>query len=553
MVALSTSDMQREAGTAKRCVIYCRVSTNTQEEDGSSLVTQGDRCRAYAAERGYVIVAVYAEVWSGYQYRERPQLAALREVVRQGGADVVIAYAADRISRNQTHMGVLLDEWTTARAALELVSEDFENSAVGKFLLSARTFAAELEREKILERTMRGRLQRAREGKLLPSHHALYGYTWVEQPTNRGKLSKVAYQIDPTTGPIVRRIFAEFAAGRSLRQISAALIRDGIPTPAGGSVWLAVSVRNMIRNPSYTGRAIANRWRAVRAEQNASWMVERPADEQIMLPDGVIPPLVDVDTWQAAQEVLTRNKRWAATHVKHPESHLLRGGHVICDGCGQPMHVRHTEYRSGEAKPTYDCGTKKMRRGFCPAPTTVRAAILDADVWQMVRAALENPILILNQVDKRAAEEAAQPDTLAAEVAALERSLAKVTAAQSKLVKRLAAEDDDDVAALIQQELKAITKQRRDLEGERGALQGQIDEREAAKADMAAFRDWLTNVARNLDAMDYAMKRVALEALGVTVRVRKAEPGHAGQRRWSVKAVISLDEAGVPLSISSSP
>ena len=97
---------------------------------------------------------------------ERPGIEHVRRLLRAGAVDIVLAYAVDRLSRNQNNIGVLFDEVAQAGARLEFVTEDFEDTAIGRFILAARAFTAEVEREKIAERTMRGKAERARRGKL---------------------------------------------------------------------------------------------------------------------------------------------------------------------------------------------------------------------------------------------------------------------------------------------------------------------------------------------------------------------------------------------------
>ena len=65
---------------------------------------------------------------------------------------MVVAYAVDRLSRNQNHIGVLFDEVEQAGARLEFVTEKFEDTAIRRFILAARPFIGEVEREKIAER-----------------------------------------------------------------------------------------------------------------------------------------------------------------------------------------------------------------------------------------------------------------------------------------------------------------------------------------------------------------------------------------------------------------
>jgi site-specific DNA recombinase len=67
-------------------------------------------------------------------------------------------------------------------------------------------FAAELEREKIRERTSRGRRMRARSGKLLGSRGPLYGYMWADE-------TRSTYIEHPEAAAIVRRVYADLCRG----------------------------------------------------------------------------------------------------------------------------------------------------------------------------------------------------------------------------------------------------------------------------------------------------------------------------------------------------
>src|SRR5215218_5744911 len=127
----------------KRVAIYCRVSSAGQE-DNSSLATQEAACRDYAAERGWKIAGVYKEIFTGAELFDRPQLGRLRESVRAGEAEIILAHALDRVSRNQAHLGFLLSEWDHHGARLNLVTEEFDETPEGRLLQSVRGFVAEL-------------------------------------------------------------------------------------------------------------------------------------------------------------------------------------------------------------------------------------------------------------------------------------------------------------------------------------------------------------------------------------------------------------------------
>src|SRR5215204_5573649 len=213
-----------------RAAIYTRVSTTKQGAEGTSLQTQEEKCRAYAAEHGYTVVAVFSDVYTGEDIFNRAGMSDLRALLRARGTDVVIGHALDRLSRNQTHQGLILSEVALAGARLELVTEKLADTPEGRLLLSVRGFVAEVERLKISERTNRGRRQRAQNGKMMPGPRPLYGYRWRDP-------ERSALEPNPETAPVIQRIFRELAGGKSMRQVTRELTQEGVPTATGRTHW----------------------------------------------------------------------------------------------------------------------------------------------------------------------------------------------------------------------------------------------------------------------------------------------------------------------------
>src|SRR5262245_58655624 len=92
--------------------LYLRVSSQGQEQDGTSLDTQETAGRHRAGALSAIIHEhhVYREVYSVVQLWERPQLTQLLEAIRRHEIDVVIVYAIDRLARDPVHLGVILSE-----------------------------------------------------------------------------------------------------------------------------------------------------------------------------------------------------------------------------------------------------------------------------------------------------------------------------------------------------------------------------------------------------------------------------------------------------------
>ena len=163
----------------KTSAIYCRVSTDNQEAEGTSLQTQLEASLKYCLDKGYDARYRFSEAYSGLTI-ERPKLNALRELVRAGEVNVIVVYCLDRLSRDPTHGVILTQEMEKHSVKLEAVTEDIDNSELGKLISYIRGFASKLEAEKIRERTTRGKKERAKEGRIPGGGSSkIYGYNYV--------------------------------------------------------------------------------------------------------------------------------------------------------------------------------------------------------------------------------------------------------------------------------------------------------------------------------------------------------------------------------------
>ncbi len=365
-----------------KTAIYVRVSSASQEEDGTSLVTQEGRCRTYASEQFYEVDEshVYREVHTGTELWERPQLTRLREAVRRREVGVVIAYAIDRLSRDPVHLGVVLSEADHAGVRVEFVTEPLDNSSEGQLIRFIRGYAAKIEHEKIRERSLRGKLARVQSGRLLPSGKPLYGYRWRDS-------TRSALDIDPLTGPVVQRIFREAVSTKTLRSIAADLTADGIPTPTGKAIWCIQTICCILHHPNYTGEARG--WWGGQASSRGRFTTA--TDRAVKLPEGVVPPLTDRQTFEAVQDRLKRNKQQAPRNNRAPQETLLRGGYVRCGYCDHSVTVSRLRGDKG----IYMCSRPRRAKSDRPVcGQGIRAHILDAAVWQRIEALLTRPEIV---------------------------------------------------------------------------------------------------------------------------------------------------------------
>ena len=142
-----------------KAIIYARVSTEEQKLLGYSLEAQIEVCKRYCKLKGWDIVMVYKEAKSSKMENKRPKFSKAIALLKEGGADVLVAWKLDRISRSNFEFQNLVKKIGYKFVAVEdgLDLTDDKN----KLTADIKIAVAEEERRNITRRTKLG-LERAR-------------------------------------------------------------------------------------------------------------------------------------------------------------------------------------------------------------------------------------------------------------------------------------------------------------------------------------------------------------------------------------------------------
>jgi len=148
--------------TAKRVATYLRVSTKNH---GQNLDTQRLALEEYARNRGFDIVAEYADHGVSGSKDRRPELDRLMRDSRARKFDTVLVARFDRFARSTKHLVTALEEFGALGIDFVSLSESVDTSTpMGKMIFTVLSAVAELERNLIRERIAMG-LDRARKQK----------------------------------------------------------------------------------------------------------------------------------------------------------------------------------------------------------------------------------------------------------------------------------------------------------------------------------------------------------------------------------------------------
>lgn len=260
MSRASVPDHNGSLQAPQLAAIYARVSTTDQADKGYSLPTQIEACQLLAGRHGYTVPGthIFVDDYTGTSLN-RPQFKQLRDLVRQRLVQAVFVYDLDRLSRKLAHQFLLSEEFEQVGVALRIVTmPDGAKTPEAQLLTTVRGIIAEYERAKILERTARGRIGRAKAGHVPGGQYTL-GYVYVKHP-----VKGAAYEVDPGEAALVQRIFRLYVQeGLSQEAIAIQLTRENVPTPADRRpglrrtlpvrLWHQSTVARILHNATYVG------------------------------------------------------------------------------------------------------------------------------------------------------------------------------------------------------------------------------------------------------------------------------------------------------------
>src|SRR5918998_911256 len=232
--------------SSKRAILYARVSTDEQARSGYSLAQQIEALRQYAASEGYEVLEEVADPGQSGASLERPGMDRVRNLVAAGGVSVVLAQDRDRFAREPAYHYLLRREFEEHGTKIRALNDRGDDTPEGELTDGILDQLAKFERAKIAERSRRGKLQKARSGKVVGGHRANYGF--------KLNSSRDGYEVDEERMATVRRIFRMVGEGVAITAVARTLNVEGIPGPTGGH-WNTKAVHDFILEDVYKPHA----------------------------------------------------------------------------------------------------------------------------------------------------------------------------------------------------------------------------------------------------------------------------------------------------------
>jgi site-specific DNA recombinase len=352
------------------------------------------------------------------------------------------------------------------------------------------------ERLKTAERSRRGKMQKARQGKVIADGAPNYGFRFNE--------ARDGYEVDEEKVQVIRRIFDELAGGSSINALVKCLRDEGVPSPAGAPrSWSHSQIRAIVgfdvykphssgeledlaregllspgvlsgldpdrsygvwwyNRRKHTREKSRDRKRADGTYADVSTRVQKDRAEWVAVPV----PEAGVPR-EYVERARARIAAGAGTRPSRAEGRFweLAGGGVLrCGECGNSMRARSVKRRKGSYTDFYyTCNNAFQKRG-CDHTTLYRAEPTEREIMVAVDDVLADPGKITRDVEAAIHKErraARDPD---ARMRTLAKQLERTVADREQLVRgyvsgRIRESEYDALAAELEDEESGVREE----------------------------------------------------------------------------------------------
>ncbi|WP_442508423.1 recombinase family protein [Novipirellula sp. SH528] len=509
----------------KTVALYARVSSQKQAEE-QTIDSQLEAIRNRIANDQFHIEPDFEFCDNGYSGAQlvRPALERLRDLLATSSIDRLYVHSPDRLSRKMAHQAILLEELHKYDCEIVFLNQEgIANSPESNLLIQMQGMIAEYEREKILERTRRGRKYSAAKGNVSVFGRAPYGYRYINKAQGDGS---ARWEIDPLQSEHVKLIFHWVAEGGcSLSEVARRLAAQSVVTAKGKAEWDRSTIRGILLNPAYYGQAAYGKERLMprkpgKRSKRGAPVVPRQAkvakatepSEQIVIS---VPAIIDQALFQRAREIMDDNRK--RQRERQSGGKYLLSGLVLCGVCGSAYCSR----RSGGSKYFYyRCiGTDRHRhegKEICDN-ASVKGDEIESLVWSEVCKLLRDPDRLRVELERRRGE----PGADAEQLQRMEKTVSELRGRLDRLI------DGYETGLLERREFEQRIGPLRERHDREKAALASLRGRASTEIDMASASEVLASlsdsVGEQLADAAFSLRRDLVKLLIERIEIHREE------------------------------
>ncbi|MDI6619111.1 MAG: recombinase family protein [Clostridiales bacterium] len=379
--------------------IYVRLSKDDERAGESvSIENQKLMLTRYCEEQGWNNYSVYCDDGVSGTTFDRPGVSKLIEDAKEGLINLILCKDLSRFGRNYIQVGQFTDYlFPMIGCRFIALNDGVDTLHNDNDIMPFRNLFNEFQSKDTSKKIKAVKQAHAKMGNYLGW---LVPYGYKAHPNDKHK-----FIIDEYAAEVVRKIFANWRRGWGYRKIAAKLNEEHILPPLDyyyqqkgkedtgircNHLWNDMTVKKILRNEVYLGHMIQNK-RGTLSYKNKK-QIDKPKEDWIKV-ENTHEPIIDMDAWNACQEIAARNYKPRPT--KDNEISLF-GGLLKCMDCGFAMRYTqetHNYPKKGFVKyVSYLCGNyTRSGAGACSAHIIYLKPL--AELERLTQALYEDKVL----------------------------------------------------------------------------------------------------------------------------------------------------------------
>ena len=316
--------------TITKAAAYCRVSTDSEEQESSYEAQVNHYTNFIQAHDGWELAGIFAdEGLSGTQAKTRPQFNALLAACEEGAVNLVITKSISRFARNTLDALNYIRKLKALNIPIIFEKESVNTlEASGELMVTILASIAQQESASISQNVRMGINFGFQEGRGRVNFSSFLGYKKGDKPG--------AYEIVPAEADVVRRIYRQYLEGYSPKMIADGLMEDGVCTPSGGEKWYPSTVASILENEKYAGDLLMQKWYV--EDYLTHKCVKNSGEKPQYFVEDDHDPIVPKAVFYQVQGEKKRRSGLASDPSKlRFGNRLALNGRLICGKCGRTL------------------------------------------------------------------------------------------------------------------------------------------------------------------------------------------------------------------------
>jgi len=329
--------------TKKRVAVYCRVSTD-RDDQANSFESQQKYFRDYIERMPeWELCEIFADKGiSGTNTTKRKEFNRMISCAKHGDFDLIITKEISRFARNTLDSIYHTRELKKHGVGVIFLNDNINTlDADAELRLTIMSSIAQEESRKTSERVKWGQKRRMEQG-------VVFGRDMLGYDVKNGQMS-----INEEGAKVVKLVFEKFALeNKGSHTIARELREAGYKTISGNAHWTNTVIYRMLRNEKYCGDLVQKK--TITPDYLSHEKKYNKGEEEFVIIKDHHEPIISRELFDEANRILDERALSQEGKAKHSNRYAL-SGKIRCSACDSSYVARYKKRKNGSIYKAWRC------------------------------------------------------------------------------------------------------------------------------------------------------------------------------------------------------